>query len=91
GADEWAPAVGRVIAAYQALGVEQAEMVSLQTTDLSDDLTIAAVNWRLVGAGGHVLYEFEAAYTLADSGGGLRITAIAHNETLRLMAALGRR
>jgi len=90
GADEWTAALDRVVGAYRTIGVERAELVSLKTTELSHDLFVAVVTWRLIGAGDRVLYEFDAAYTLADTGDGLRIAAIAHNETPRLMALMGR-
>jgi hypothetical protein len=49
------------------------------------------VHWALVDGADARIYEFDAAYTLADLGEGLRVTAIAHNETPRLLAALGGR
>jgi hypothetical protein len=39
----------------------------------------------------HGFTSSNAAYTLADLSEGLRITAIAHNETPRLRAAIGAR
>jgi hypothetical protein len=36
------------------------------------------------------IYDFDASYTLADLGEGMRITAIAHNETPRLRALIER-
>jgi hypothetical protein len=39
---------------------------------------------------GRPIYDFDASYTLADLGEGMRITAIAHNETPRLRAVIER-
>jgi len=79
-----------VLGAYRAIGVKRPEVVSLRTTVVSDELFVAAVTWRPIGADDRALYEFDAAYTLADAGDGLRVVAIAHNETPRLMALVGR-
>jgi hypothetical protein len=50
-----------------------------------------AVHWGLLGVQGRKVYDFDASYTLADLGDGMRITAIAHNEAPRLRAAIERR
>jgi hypothetical protein len=42
-----------------------------------------------VGQAGTPIYDFDASYTLLDVGEQMKITAIAHNETARLGAALG--
>jgi hypothetical protein len=82
--EEWLPQMERLVAAYRAIGVRSADVLALRTAELSPGLVHAWVHWGLRGEGGASLYEFDAAYTLADLGEGLRITAIAHNEAPRL-------
>ena len=88
--DLWLPQIERLVEAYQSIGVRSAEVVKLQVVELTPRLAQAAITWRLVDGAGQQLYGFDAAYTLADPGTGLRITAIAHNETPRLRAAVAR-
>ena len=78
------------MAAYRAIGVRSAEVRELRVTELTPRLAQAAVRWGLIDGEGGRLYDFDAAYTLADLGQGMRITAIAHNETPRLRAFLER-
>ena len=68
------------------IGVRSAEVVELQVFELTPRLAQAAIRWRLADEERTPIYDFDAAYTLADPGTGLRITAIAHNETPRLRA-----
>ena len=88
--DLWLPQIERLVEAYQSIGVRSAEVVKLQVVELTPRLAQAAITWRLVDGAGQQLYGFDAAYTLADPGTGLRITAIAHNETPRLRATVAR-
>jgi len=89
--DAWTPQIERIIDAYRALGVATAVMGPLQVLGVTPRLAQAAVRWRLRDADGGTIYEFDASYSLADLGDGFRITAIAHNESPRLRAALGSR
>ena len=89
--DAWTPQIERIIGAYRALGVATAVMGPLQVLGVTPRLAQAAVRWRLRDADGGTIYEFNASYSLADLGDGFRITAIAHNESPRLRAALGSR
>jgi hypothetical protein len=89
--EAWLPQVERLVAAYRAIGVHAAEILELQVTELTPELAQAVVHWALVDGAGERIYEFNAAYTLADLSRGLRITAIAHNETPRMRAAIGAR
>jgi hypothetical protein len=86
--EAWLPQVERLVAAYRAIGVHAAEILELQVTELTPQLAQAAVHWALLDGAGARIYEFDAAYTLADLSQALRITAIAHNETPRLRAAI---
>src|SRR6266581_3874525 len=43
------------------------------------------------GRAGEALYDFKAAYTLAETRPGLRIAAIAHNQIPRLLECIARR
>lgn len=89
--DAWLPQLERLVAAYRAIGVRSAEAVEVRVAELTLRLAHAVVHWRLTDGRGDALYEFDAAYTLADLGQGLLITAIAHNETARLQALAARR
>ena len=62
----------------------------LQVSELTPRLAQATVRWTLVDATGTRIYDFDATYTLADLGDGMRITAIAHNEAALLRAAVAR-
>jgi hypothetical protein len=88
--EEWIPQLERLVAAYRALGVRAAEVLGLHVMEFAPRLAQATVHWGLVDAQGRRIYDFEASYTLADLGEGMRITAIAHNETPRLRASLER-
>ena len=89
--EAWLPQLERLVGAYLLLGVHTADVLSLQVDDLSPQLGQASVHWGLVTAVRAPVYDFTASYTLADLGEGTRITAIAHNESPRLRAALGAR
>jgi hypothetical protein len=84
----WVPQIERLVAAYRAIGVWSAEVLMLQVVEFTPRLAQAAVRWGLVDREGGRIYDFDASYTLADLGQGLRITAIAHNETPRLRASI---
>lgn len=88
--EAWVPQIERLVEAYRTIGVRSAEILELGTSELTPRLAQATVHWGLVDAGGQRLYDFTASYTLADRGEGLRISALAHNETPRLRAFLGR-
>ena len=89
--ETWLPQIERLVAAYRAIGVRTAEIIEVRTTELTAQLAQVVARWAPVDGAGARIYEFDAAYTLADFGQGLRITAIAHNETPRLLAALENR
>lgn len=91
GREAWLPELERLVAAYRTIGVTAAEILERRTTELTPGLTQVVVRWALMDGAGARIYDFEATYTLADLGDGLRITAIAHNETPRLRAALAAR
>ncbi len=88
--EAWLPQIERLVAAYRAIGVRSAHVLELQVIELTPRLAQATVHWGLADQGGEPIYEFDASYTLADHGDGMRITAIAHNETPRLRAAIER-
>jgi hypothetical protein len=88
--EAWIPEIERLVAAYRAIGAHAAEVLRLHVTELTPRLVQATVHWGLVDEEGERIYDFDASYTLADLGEGIRITAIAHNETPRLRAALKR-
>jgi hypothetical protein len=74
--EAWLPQIERLVAAYRAMDVRSADLVELRVFELTPRLALAAVRWRLIDREGATLYDFDAAYTLADLGQGMRITAI---------------
>lgn len=88
--DAWVVRLGELLGAYRSLGVATARVLDLSTTGLSPRLVVADVDWSLDDRAGATIYTFDSVYTLAQVGDGLRIVAIAHNETPRLRAAIGR-
>lgn len=82
------PLLEGLVGAYRTIGVTTARMLDLQVFLLTDRLAQAGVRWRLVDGKEQPVYDFEATYTLANLGAGLRITAIAHNEGPRLAEKL---
>lgn len=86
----WLPQIERLLAAYRAIGVRTAAVRELHVTELAPGLSQLSVRWALADEKGGSIYDFAASYTLADRGDGPRITAIAHNETPRLRAAVER-
>ncbi len=88
--EAWVPQIERLVAAYQTIGLRSAEVLKLQVVEFTPRLAQAAVHWGLVDQEGERIYDFDASYTLVDLGQGMRITAIAHNETPRLRALIER-
>jgi hypothetical protein len=86
--EAWVPQLEQLLAAYRAIGIRSAEILGFQVVELTPRLAQAIVRWGLVGQAGTRIYEFQASYTLVDLRPGMRIAAIAHNETPRLRAAL---
>lgn len=86
----WIPQIQQLLAAYRAIGVRSAQPEELQVVELTPGLAQATIHWGLRDQEERTIYDFDATYTLADFGQGMRITAIAHNETPRLRAAIGR-
>lgn len=86
--EAWLPQIERLVAAYQAVGVRAAEIIERRAIELTPQLAQVVVHWALRDAADTPIYDFDAAYTIADLGRGFRIIAIAHNETQRLRAAL---
>lgn len=89
--EAWVGQLERLIDAYRAIGVRSAEALHTQVTQLTPRLAQASVRWSLLDQIGARIYDFDASYTLLDVGQGMRIAAIAHNETARLRAALEQR
>jgi hypothetical protein len=84
GREEWLGQIERLIGAYDAVGMESAEILRAASTELSARVIPTAVDWRLQDASGAELYDFHALYTLADVEGRLKIVALAHDEMPRL-------
>lgn len=88
--DVWVAQVEQLLGAYRAIGVRAAEVLTLHVVELTARLAQGAVRWRLLDESGGPIYDFDASYALADFGEGMRITAVAHNEAPRLLAAIER-
>ena len=88
--EAWVPQVARIVGAYRLLGVHHAEILDLQVVPVTPRIAHALVRWGLRDGNGATVYDFTASYALADLGDGLRVTAIAHDETPKLMAAVDR-
>ena len=89
--EAWRPGIERILGAYRLLGVRTATVAELRVEPVTAHVAHAVVRWALVDGTGAPVYDFTASYTVADLGDGLRIVAIAHNETPRLLAAVARR
>ncbi len=88
--EEWSGKIERLLGMYRAIGVSSARVLDLAETRLSPRLSQVTVHWELHDGAGQLLYDFEAAYTLVEIDGALRIAAIAHNEIPRYRACLER-
>jgi len=89
-ADTWVPQIARIVGAYRLLGVRRAEVLDLRVVPVTSHVAYAVVHWGLRGADSATVYDFTGSYALADLGEGLRITAIVHDETPKLVAAVAR-
>jgi hypothetical protein len=88
--EAWVSQIDRLVAAYREIGVRTAEMLELHAIEITSRLGQVTVHGGLADGEGRSIYDFDASYTVADRGGGMRITAIAHNEMHRLRAAVER-
>ena len=86
--EDLVPQLEWLVSAYRRIGVRSAEILELRVIELGPPLAQAAVRWRLVDSDGDRIYDFRASYTLADLGHGMRIVAIAHNETIPLRTSI---
>ena len=84
------PQLERLISAYRAIGVHSVEVLESRLIELGPRLAQVTVHWSLLDRERVRMYDFNASYTLADLGQGMRITAIAHNETRRLQVSMER-
>ena len=89
-ADHWVPALARVLGGYRLIGVAGAQALETDVTTVSPAIAQVTVRWSLRTAGDDEIYEFTAAYTLADRPEGTRVVTIAHDETPKLHAAVAR-
>lgn len=90
GPDAWVPQIARIVGAYRLLGVASARIAKLQVAEVTPRIAHAVVHWDLARADGSPVYGFTASYTLVDAGDGPRISAIAHDETPRMLSAVAR-
>jgi hypothetical protein len=87
---EWIGKLEQLLGMYRAIGVATAQVLDLKLIEISPRLLQAHIHWALHNAAGERLYDFEAIYTVAQTGGAFRITALAHNETPRYQACYAR-
>jgi hypothetical protein len=81
--EAWALQIDRLVAAYREIGVRTAEVLELHVTEFTSLPAQVTVHRAPADGEGRSIYDFGASCTLADRGDGMRITAIAHNETPR--------
>jgi hypothetical protein len=86
----WIGQLERLLAMYRAIDVAAAHILDLNVAELSPRVFQAMVHWGLDDRAARRLYDFKAAYTLAEIGNALRITAIAHNEIPQYRACVAR-
>ena len=87
---EWIGKVEQLLGMYRAIGVGSARVLDLKLTEISPQLLQAHIHWALYTAVGERLYDFEATYTVTNSGGVFHIAAIAHNEMPQYQACYAR-
>ena len=85
---EWVRNLEHLLGTYRRIRFASARILELAAAELSPRLHQAVVHWELYDDADRTLYDFQATYTLAEAGGGLRIAAVAHNELPRLRARL---
>jgi hypothetical protein len=88
--EQWMGQAERLLDMYRAIEFRSARVLDVRPVRLSARLVQAVVRWGLYDAVGRLLYDFNAAYTLASVGGVLRIAALAHNEVPRYRECLAR-
>ena len=87
---EWMGQIDRLLSAYARVGVGSAGVVEIAASELTPQLFEAVLRWELQDAHGDQVYRFDAAYTLAEIDGALRVTGLVHNEHPQLQATLAR-
>lgn len=87
---EWIGKLEQLLGMYRAIEVSSARVLDLTLTEISPRLVTIRIHWALHTAAGERLYDFEAIYTVAQSGGAFHITAIAHNELPQYQACYAR-
>jgi len=81
-------AVEKVLAMHRQLEAPSGSIRDLSIVELSPRLTQASLTMEVHRRTGGMLYHFEAVYTLAQTRGGWRIAAIAHNQIPRLLKCM---
>lgn len=86
----WTDQLRHLLGMYREVGFADARFDLLDLAALTPRLGSARLRWTLRDGAGDALYDFSAVYTLARTGEGIRITAIAHDEIPRYRACLQR-
>lgn len=84
----WRVTVGRLVRAYQRLGVADTSSGTFEATEPLAGVAAVRAAWVLRDADEHRIYDFTAAYSLVDLAHGLRIVAITHDEVPKLRTSL---
>ena len=87
---EWIGKLEQLLGMYRVIEVGTAHILDLILTEISPRLVTARIHWSLQTAVGERLYDFEAIYTVAYTGGAFHIVAIAHNELPQYQACYAR-
>ena len=86
--EEWLETLQTLLELYKGFGVATAEVLDTTTTVISDRVLQVARHWSVRSGSGEEIYDFNGIYTLVDKDGGLRITAIVHDELPKIVAKL---
>ncbi len=87
---EWVNEIEHLLDMYRTIGFGSAHILKMTPTEISPRLVQAVIHWAIRDTEGHLLYEFQAIYTLAKLDGELRIAALLHNELPSLLACRSR-
>lgn len=85
----WQAQITGLVGFYRDIGVVSARIVESSSVTLSPRVEQAALHWQLHDASGTDLYDFHAVYTLVESEGAWKISALAHDELVQVGVFLG--
>lgn len=80
--------MNRVVVLHRQLGAPSGRIEGLSILALSQRLAQASLRMDVLAGASHLLYDFQASYSLAKFEGSWRIAAIAHNQIPRLLRCI---